>query len=1633
VTACWHDVFEAQARRTPDAAAASLGARRLTYRELDGLANALAHRLVRMGAGPERLVAVRGDRALETIVAVLGVMKAGAAFLPLDPAYPAERLAYMLRDSGASPAVDTAGLLDAEPAARPPATGVRPENLAYVIYTSGSTGRPKGTLVEHRGLVNTAAAERSVFGLTPADRVLQFASLSFDASIFELVLALEAGACLCLAPTGELTPGEPLREFVRRQRITAVALTPTVLAATDPAGLDGVRVAAAGGEACSAELVRRWAPGRRFLNVYGPTEASMWASWAECAADGSPPSIGDAIPGARLHVLDSALMPVAAGELYVGGRGVARGYLARPGLTAERFLPDPFAEEAGSRFYRTGDLVRRQPGGGLQFLGRADFQVKIRGVRIELGEVEAALLAIPGVRQAVVVERRPPDDPAGADLVAYAAGEALDEARLRDRLAAALPAPMLPARLVLLAALPLNANGKVDRAALPAPAEAGGPAAAPRSPVEAAIAAAWQDVLRRSGVGADEDFFAIGGHSLLAARVTARLRAALGIQLPHTLLFEHRTIAELAAAVERLDGSQPAEPPRRRPAGAGPAPLSFAQERVWFLEKIASGSLAYSAQGLIRLRGRLDAGALRRALQRVVDRHEILRTSFPERDGQPVQLVHEPWTVDLPVVDLSDLPGPDREPAMRAHVADAIRRPFDVAAIPLVRWTVYRLAPDEHVLLHAEHHFVHDGWSFNVFLEELVAGYRAELEGASPALAPMPIQFGDFAAWQRGWMAGPEAARQLAWWREALAGIPAALELPTDRPRPAVQTFAGSAFRVRLPAGLADELRSLATAESATLFMACFAGLGALLGRWCRQEDVVIGSSLANRRWPETERLIGMVLNTVALRVDLSGRPTGRELLGRVRRATLGAYRHQDVPFERVVEEVRPERTLSRNPVFQVMCGFHDAPLPDLALPGLRVELEEALSNGSAKFDLNFTVIPRDEVTLICEYNGDLFDRATVERLAACYERVLTALARTPDARIADIDLLDPAERRLQTVEWNRTEVEWGGGSLLDQFADRVRETPAAVAVRCGDRSVTYAELAELAGRVAARLRGAGLHPEARVGVCLERSPELVAALLGAMAAGAAYVPLDPGYPRERLEHMIGDAGLAALLTQRSLRDLLPVPEGVAVVDVPALAAEAAGASDLPAAPAPDQLAYVIYTSGSTGRPKGVAIPHRALDNFLRAMRRLVGLSRADVLGALTPVSFDIAGLELFLPLTVGATVVVYGRAASLDPSTLAGRLEPDGITVLQATPVTWRLLVEGGWPGLPGLTALCGGEALPESLAGELRSRCAVLWNVYGPTETTIWSTASRVEDGPISIGGPIANTVLHVLDPDLRPVPIGVRGELHVGGAGLARGYLGRPDLTADRFVPDPLSSTPGARLYRTGDLVRRRPDGGLEFHGRVDFQVKVRGHRIELGEIEAALRRHPAVADAAVAVRAGGARGDELAAYVVWKPGAASSPQAVLAAARRTLPQYMVPGALTALPALPLTPNGKLDRKALPEPRRVGGPGLAQAGPRSAAERAVAGIWREVLGVDRVGAGENFFDAGGHSLLMVQVHRRLQEVLGTPVSLVELFGRPTVRDMAELVAGGGESVSLERRRERAAARRRHLAGAHDRGGQP
>ncbi|MCY1081727.1 non-ribosomal peptide synthetase [Archangium lansingense] len=1659
---CAHSLFETQMARAPDAVAVTYDAESLTYRELDQRANRLAHHLVALGVEPEARVALALERTPEWVVGLLGILKAGGTYVPLELAYPRARLARVLEDArphvvvthtahrGRLPAVEAPTVcLDAaasELARRPseaPAVQVTPEHLAYVIFTSGSTGRPKGVQLAHRGLVHVLRGVIEAHGVVPGQRVLQFASAGFDASVCEVLSTLAAGAGLCLAPREAMLPGPRLHALLREQAITTVTLVPSVLAQLEPQGLPALKTLISVGEALPPELARRWKPGRRLLNAYGPTEATICAT-VEDAVDVERPSIGRPLPGVGVHVLDERLERVpsgAPGELYVGGIGVARGYLGQPGLTAERFVPDPFIGELGARMYRTGDKVRALPDGRLEFLGRIDSQVKVRGVRIELGEVEAALARHPSVRQAAVVLRT--EASGDTRLVAYVvpAGDiAPSPETLRTFLREQLPEPMLPSAYGVLAALPLTPHGKLDAQALPELTPSTGPedATPPRTPREARLVQLWAELFHRERVGLHEDFFLLGGHSLLAGQLLARLRETEGVELPLAALFEHPTVGRLASLIDEREGqapSAPALPPLVRVPRDGTAPLSFQQEQVWFVHELSPGNLAYNAQMVLRLRGALDVPALERALAEIIRRHESLRTTFPTRDGHPVQEVHPPWDVHVPVMDLRG--EADVEGAAKRRLAEEVRRPFDFTRLPLVRWTLLRLGTEEHVLVHVEHHFVHDGWSAAVFLRELKALYPAFLEGRASPLPELAFQFADFAAWQRSWLRGPVLEQQLAYWRQKLEPLPPPVELPADRPRPRTPSHQGGELRTELPEPLRRALKTLGREQGVTFFMALRAAFVALLHRYTGLEDVCIATTVANRRAPEVEPLIGMMVNTVLLRTDAGGDPTFTELLRRVRTVDLEAHAHADVPLMSLVRELRPERDGGPSPLFQVMFSFHDSPVPELDFGGLRGSTVP-IGNGSSKCDLNIIVIPEGEqragtgapedgpVSIRWEYSADLFDHETVARLAACYHRLLEAVAAAPLTRLSELPLLSEEERHRVLVAWNgsRPEPLPSDMGLHSAFQAQARRMPRAVAVECGGRTLTYGELEQRAGQLARHLKRLGVGPEVAVGLCVERSVEMVVGLLGILEAGGAYVPLDPGFPEERLEFMRRDTGMPVLVTQAALLPRL-ASDGMCTVcldsDGPALALE--DEAPLHQAVQPESAAYILYTSGSTGRPKGVMVPHRTGARFLAAMKEQPGLSSEDVLVAVTTLSFDIAVLELLLPLSVGARVVVAGREEATDGARLGALLEASGATVLQATPSTWRLLEESGWKGRR-LKALSGGEALPRELAARLLERCGEVWNLYGPTETTVWSTVHAVtskEDGPVSIGRPIGGTRVYVLDARMQPVPTGVPGELYIGGEGVARGYLGRPELTAERFVPDAFSGDPGARLYRTGDRVRWHSNGTLAYEGRTDQQVKLRGHRIELGEVEEALRRHPSVRETVAVVREDTPGDRRLVAYVVPTPPTPPNsplplgegrgegiellglnPEALRTWLKQTLPEYMVPSAFVPLEALPLTPNGKVDRRALPAPGREAlGSARTYEAPRTPDETWLADRWAELLGLERVGVHDDFFSLGGHSLLAARLVSRLRAEQQVALSVRHVFDQPTVAQLAEALA--------------------------------
>jgi amino acid adenylation domain-containing protein len=1630
--ACVHRLIAERAARSPGDVAVLCAGERLTRAQLEDRAARLACRLRALGVGPESLVGIALERSLDLLVAALGVWKAGGAYLPLDPAYPAERIGFMLADSGVRVVLtqerlaatlpehgarilclDRLAEIEDELAAEPVDDGgAGPGHLAYVLYTSGSTGRPKGVQVTHGALTNFLLSMRERPGMGEEDVLVAVTSLSFDIAGLELYLPLIAGARLVVATREEAQDGTRLRDLLESCGATVLQATPATWRLLIDCGWRGTPNlrALCGGEALPEDLAAALLERSGAVwNLYGPTETTVWSTVCQVLPR-RPVSIGRPIANTTAHLLDArgSLVPVGVpGELLLGGAGVARGYLGRPDLTAERFVPDPFSTAPGARLYRTGDLARVRPAGTLEYLGRSDQQVKIRGHRIELGEIEAALGLHPAVAQAAVVAR-------GDRLAAYVVLDRTDrtdptdpKTGLSSWLREKLPGYMVPSAFVFLAALPLTPNRKVDRRALPVPealaaGTAGGAFVAPRNPVEEVLAGIWAEVLEVERVGIDDDFFALGGHSLLAARIASRAARALGTESPVRWIFERPTVRGLSDRIARVEGREP-EPPIEPVPRTGDLPLSFSQERLWFLDRFQAGTV-YNMPVVLRLAGDLDMPALAGALAEIVRRHEALRTAFPERAGRPRQEIAAPAPVPLPVLDLAGLPAGRRDAELAERLAAEVRRPFDLRQGPLLRATLLRLGARDHALALATHHIVCDAWSIGIFVRELSTLYAVAARSERSPLPEPPVQYADFAAWQRRWLTGERLSRLAAAWRAQLAGAPAALELPIDRPYPPMQTFRGGSIAVRLRRELASGLNALTRREGASLFMALLAAFQTLLQRYSRQEDLVVGTPIAGRSRPEIEGLIGVFLNTLALRGDLRGDPSFRELLARARETALAAYDLQDLPFERLLEELQPPRDLSRSPLFQTMLILQNAPAEALTLQGLGFTLVP-VESGTAKLELLLTLGETEgEIAGSLEYNADLFDRATGGRLVRHFENLLSGAVEGPDARLSELPLLSSGEREQLVRRWSNTAVPIPAALVHELFEEQADLTPRATAVLAGSGRLTFAELDARANRLAHHLRGLGVGPEVLVGLAVERSASMVVALLGILKAGGAYLPLDPSYPRERLAYMLEDSGARVVVTERDLLGSLPACAATTVLlDGDAGEIARRPAERLGGGPDPDGLAYVLYTSGSTGRPKGVQVPHGALVNFLLSMRERPGMGEEDVLVAVTSLSFDIAGLEIYLPLIAGARLVVATREEAQDGTRLRDLLESCGATVLQATPATWRLLIDCGWRGTPNLRALCGGEALPEDLAAALLERSGAVWNLYGPTETTVWSTVCQVlPRRRVSIGRPIANTTAHLLDARGSLVPVGVPGELLLGGAGVARGYLGRPDLTAERFVPDPFSAVPGARLYRTGDLARARPAGTLEYLGRSDQQVKIRGHRIELGEIEAALCLHPAVAQAMTVVRED--RGEHrLVAYVVPVSGQEVRTAELRTFLRERLPAYMEPSAFMTLAALPLTPNRKVDRGALPAPAALAADTAAGAfvAPRNRTEERLAELWSEILGLERVGVETSFFALGGHSILATRLMFRIQKVFQVDLPLRTLFESPTVAALAASVA--------------------------------
>lgn len=1638
---CLHQLFEAQVERTPEAIAVVFEDRHLTYRELHQRANQLAHHLQALGVGPEVLVGICMERSLEMVVGILGVLKAGGAYVPLDPTYPQERLAFMLEDAQVAVlltqqrllaglpqhgtqviCLDTGWETIAQEREDNAVSGVSGGNLAYVIYTSGSTGSPKGAMNTHRGICNRLLWMQDTYQLTEADRVLQKTPYSFDVSVWEFFWPLLTGARLIMACPGGHQDSTYLVKLIAEQKITTLHFVPSMLRMfLEERGLEtckSLRRVLCSGEALPLDLQERFfrCLEAELHNLYGPTEAAIDVTFWACQRDSNQDvvPIGRPIANTQIYILDAALQPVpvgVSGELHIGGVGLARGYLQQPDLTAEKFIPHPFGAEPGARLYKTGDLARYLADGNIEFIGRLDQQVKIRGFRIELGEIEAILAQHPAVREAATVVRE--NGVGEKRLVAYVAAEprqapAISE--LRGFLKQKLPEYMVPSTFVMLDTLPLTPSGKVNRRALPAPdlarPELDKSFIAPRTPTEEVLVGIWAQVLGVERVGIYDDFFELGGHSLLATQIISRMRQTFGVELPLRRLFETPTVTGLAQSVEaaRQAAQGLSAPPLRPVPRDGDLPLSFGQQRLWFLDQLEPGSAAYNVPAAVRLKAQLNVAALEQSLNEVVRRHEVLRTTFATVEGQPVQIIAPSLTLTVPVIDLQALPEAERETEIQRLLTEEAQQPFDLARGPLLRPTLLQLSAEEYIVSLTMHHIVCDGWSAKVLVRELAVLYVASCAGQPSPLSALPVQYADFAHWQQQWLQGDALEAQLAYWKQRLAGAPPLLALPTDQPRPIVQTYRGATHSLALPKTLTEGLKALSRQEGVTLFMTLFATFQTLLHRYTGQEDIVVGTPIANRHRAETEGLVGFFVNTLALRTDLSGNPLFSELLKRVREECLEAYAHQDLPFEKLVEELQPERDLSRHPLFQVMFVLHNEIGQVIESPGLTLS-PMIIDSGIAHFDLTLEMMDTEEgLKGRLVYNTDLFDTATIGRLLEHFQTLLESVVTQPKQRVSALPLLTEAERHQLLVEWNDTRTEYPSGLCIPQlFELQVEKTPDAVAVVFGDTQLTYEALNRRANQVAHYLQQLGVGPEVLVGICLERSLEMIVGLLGILKAGGAYVPLDPAYPQERLAFMLADAQAPMLLTRRPLVGKLPAHEAEVVCLDSAwesIAQESKG--NLVSGATPENLAYVIYTSGSTGTPKGVAIRHAGLINLVTWHQRVYCVTPVDRATQLAAPAFDASVWEIWPYLTSGACLYIPDEETLALPSRLLAWLTAKAITIcFLPTPLVEAVLEEQEPTGLALRVLLTGGDKLRR------RPRQALpfcLANNYGPTEGTVvttWATvATGTEDSATPpIGRPIANTRVYVLDRHLQPVPVGVPGELYIGGAGLARGYLNRPELTAESFIPNPFSEEPGTRLYKTGDLVRYLPDGNIEFLGRIDHQVKIRGFRIELQEIEVVLSQHAAVREAVTLTQEDVPGDKRLVAYVVPKQGQALTSSELRSFLKQKLPDYMVPSTFVVLDTLPLTPNGKVDRRALSVPDRTR-PDLEKAfvAPRTRAEEMLTRIWAEVLGIEQVGVYDNFFELGGHSLQAVKLVSKISSEVHSEIPVKHLLLHPTIAGFAD-----------------------------------
>ncbi|MFZ0548312.1 MAG: amino acid adenylation domain-containing protein [Candidatus Promineifilaceae bacterium] len=1649
-----HQWFAEETATHPDQIAVRDNAQTLTFGELDRFANKLAHSLLAQGIQTGEIVGIYQERNVNLLAAVLAVLKTGAAYLPLDPDLNMERINYMIEASGVRfiltnetfspdnewPADIQFLKLEPEQSAQgqpttPPQSTTDPESTIYHIYTSGSTGRPKGIQIKHRNVVNFLEAMQQTPGLKPTDRLLAITTLAFDISVLELFLPLVSGSQLLIADREVVKDGERLLAMVQREKITVLQATPTTWALLIAAGWQKedtphLRLALCGGDQLSPELaseilerdVELW-------NLYGPTETTVWSSAEQIQPGAAKITIGHPLRNTQLHILDASLNPLpvgVVGELYIGGDGVGGGYPNQPGLTASRFLPDPFSAESGHLLYKTGDLARLLADGRVEFLGRTDFQVKIRGFRVELGEIENVLQQHPNVALCVVVGHEEADS--AKRLIAYVVAQEPEQppsARtLRHFLQERLPAYMVPVAFILLETMPMTANRKIDRRALPSPtiSESAVSEDSNLSTIEAAIAGIWKEILYIDSAERQDNFFELGGHSLLATQLASRIENTLGVSLPLKTIFANPTVAEMAEVVGdyRRSSTMTAVPPIKPISRDRIIPLSYAQERMWFLHQLAPDNAAYHIPLAVRINRPVNPDILDKAIDALAARHESLRTIFPAEDGVARQEILPKYKPEFYVVDLQDMASSEQETAAIRLIQADLPHPFALKEAPPWRASLFQLAKDDFILYMLFHHIIFDQWSGMVLWQELLTQYDALEQGEFLSLPPLAIQYADFAVWQREWLQGERLNSLLEYWRKQLAEL-VVLDLPTDRPRPPVQSYHGKEEILILNKDVVEALHALTHEEQLSPFMLMLAVFNFLLYRYTKQSDIAVGVPIANRHRLSVEPIIGTFVNTLVIRSNLSGDPTFADALRHVRDVLLEAYTHQELPFEQLVSEIVTNRDLSRTPLVQVFFNMINTPLNKDVSNAHPLSLLQ-FERGAAQFDLSLTVVLEEQLVeprIVVEYNTDLFDRATIRQMLAHFEQLLRGVLAEPTRPLSSYEILTTAEREQLLTKWNETTIDFPNNQCLHEiFAAQAKKTPEKTAVIFGNHSITYRQLDEKSNQLAHYLKKLGVGPETVVGLFMERTERLIVGLLGILKAGGAYLPLDPGFPLDRLSFMVVDASVTVLLTEKALKTL-PLVEQVETAvwldnDWPIIEAETT--APLSASVNPSNRAYLIYTSGSTGLPKGVQIEHHSAVNFLTTMQQTPGIEADDILLSVTTLSFDISILEIFLPLISGAQLVLVDRVKAAEGRTLVQKIRQHRATMMQATPTTWTMVLEAGLEGETTLNKLlCGGEAMSPTLAQNLLEQLdgIELWNMYGPTETTIWSSTIQImaDTRKISIGRPIGNTTFYVLDDQHRPVPVGVAGELFIGGEGVARGYLNRPSLTAERFIPSPFIS--GERLYRTGDQVRYRADGTVEYLGRLDFQVKFHGHRIELGEIETTLNSHPDIRETVVTIQQIGID-QQLVAYLIpsnidYKPTLSE----IRVYLRSHLPAYMIPTRYVYLKSFPLTPNRKIDRKALPAPDAYR-PELGNNyfAPRNDTEQVLADIMADLLNLDNVGVTDNFFELGGHSLQATRYVARVSQAFRMDLPLWTFLQSPRVADLtAQLLARPEDASRISR----------------------